>query len=220
MYRESEYLMLSGIQHFCFCKRQWALIHVEQQWADNGATMEGSLLHERADDPFSAEHRPDRIVMRAVSVSSAGLGLSGKLDILEWIRDENGICFEGEQGKWRPNIVEYKRGSEKPDMRDEVQLMAQAICLEEQYGCTIASCDLFYMNTHRRVTVDLNAELRRQTFRLAEQMHEMFRAGITPNAQEYRKCRLCSLVNVCLPRLTKKRTSVTNYVRNAVREDA
>lgn len=107
-YKEEDYLMLSGIQHFYFCKRQWALIHIEQQWADNQATMEGNYLHERADDPFFTESRKNIIISRAVPVSSSVLGLSGILDVLEFHKEESGVILPDKDGYWVPQIVEYK----------------------------------------------------------------------------------------------------------------
>ena len=214
--------MLSGIQHFAFCKRQWALIHIEQQWSENGATAEGQLLHERADDPEFTEKRGDIIITRAVPVSSEVLGLSGRLDVLEFHRDAEGIRLEGWNGTWQPNIVEYKRGHSKPDERDAVQLMAQAICIEEKYGCILGGGDIFYNETRKRERIEFTAALREKTYGLAKEMHRLFREGKTPEAAEHRRCSLCSLKDICMPRITKKRVSVENYMRRMMggEEDA
>lgn len=112
-YREEDYLTISGIQHFCFCPRQWALIHVEQQWAENLLTVEGDILHARAHERDRLEKRGERYVTRAMPVSSARLGVSGILDVLEWQEDDDGISITGREGRYRPVPVEYKRGEAK-----------------------------------------------------------------------------------------------------------
>lgn len=109
IYREEEYLQLSGLQHFAFCRRQWALIHVEQQWKENLRTVEGNLLHGRAHDEQARERRGDTLILRGLSVSSSVLGISGKCDVVEFHADPNGVPLNGETGLWAPIPVEYKR---------------------------------------------------------------------------------------------------------------
>lgn len=130
MYSEDEYLMLSGIQHFLFCKRQWALIHIEGVWTENSFTAEGQIIHQKVDKPFIKEKRKDLIISRAVPVSSKKLGLSGRLDVIEFYKADVGIELRNRIGKWKPVIIEYKRGKKKKFYYDDVQLMAQAICVE------------------------------------------------------------------------------------------
>ena len=139
-YDDDEMLMLSGIQHFVFCPRQWALIHIEQAWADNRLTVEGHLLHKQADNPFYRQKNGEYISLRSVSISSKKLGLYGLTDVVELHTSdssENCIIHPSYQGYWKPYPVEYKRGHEKSDERDEVQLAAQAICLEEMHNIRI-----------------------------------------------------------------------------------
>ena len=176
MYTDDDLLMLSGIQHFAFCERQWALIHIEQQWAENMRTVEGTHMHERVDDPFASEVRGSVITLRSVSMVSYRLGLYGVADVVEFIRSENeeGVGMEGYPGKWCPVPVEYKRGKPKPDERDEVQLCAQAICLEEMFNTKILRGSLYYAETRRRVIVELTAELRQTVFEISRKMHELF----------------------------------------------
>lgn len=212
-YDEDAFLMLSGIQHFYFCKRQWALIHVEQQWAENQATMEGNYLHERADDPFLVESRKNFFISRAVPVSSAFLGLSGILDVLEFHQDHNGIVIPGKTGLWRPHIVEYKHGKPKKDLRDQVQLTAQVMCLEEQYHCQIMQGSFYYHTVNRRQNVPITEELRQLTKQLADEMHEIYRTGKTPKAEVKKNCQKCSLYDLCMPRLTKRKSSVKHYMQ-------
>lgn len=117
-YKEDEYLMLSGIQHYYFCKRQWGLIHIDQQWAENSYTVEGQQLHAKADNPAIKEKRKDMFISRAIHVSSSSLGLSGVLDVVEFYKKMNGISFAGKKGTWQPYIVEYKRGKPKKKMSE------------------------------------------------------------------------------------------------------
>ena len=111
MYDEDEFLALSGIQHFAFCRRQWALIHIEQAWADNVLTAQGELMHKRAHDEELRERRGDTLVVRGLSVHSRALGLSGKCDVVEFRKNSHGHTLTGEDGLWRAVPVEYKRGS-------------------------------------------------------------------------------------------------------------
>ena len=216
-YADDELLALSGIQHFHFCPRQWALIHVEQQWADDRRTAEGLLIHERANDPFITEVRGQVVVTRAVPLLSRSLGLRGVADVVEYTRSSDGIVLSGRDGWWAVRPVEYKRGKPKPDERDEVQVCAQAICLEEQLGCRIDSADLYYHEPRRRHEVILTDELRNTVADHAREMHALFRAGTTPPATaDARRCTHCSLRDLCMPGLTRKRASVRSYVRRHV----
>ena len=162
-YDDENFLMLSGIQHIAFCERQWALIHIEQQWGENVLTVEGHHLHEHADDPFFTEKRKDMIRFRSVQLASKKLGLYGRADIVEWRladgEDQNAVQLAGYNGKWVPTPIEYKHGHPKPDERDEVQLCAQAICLEEAYGILIGKGALYYGETRHRHEVEFNENL-------------------------------------------------------------
>ncbi len=217
-YADDELLSLSGIQHFHFCKRQWALIHIERQWEDNLRTTEGHFLHKRVDDPFFTESRGDVIISRGFPLVSHNLGLYGVADVIEYIRSENGISLPGHEGLWRMNPVEYKRGKPKIDERDEVQLCAQAMCLEEMFNVDIKRADFYYNEIRRRFHLRLTDELRSLVCSLADEMHDLFKKGITPAADSSRNCRLCSLVDVCVPKLTKKKISVDRYIRKHVKD--
>ena len=154
MYSDDDMLMLSGIQHFRFCPRQWALIHIDQQWAENRLTMEGHIMHKRVDDPFYRQKCGDFISLRSVSVASRQLGLYGVSDVVELhpTEDEkNSIMHPKYPGLWQPYPVEYKHGRPKRNEVDEVQLAAQTMCLEEQYGITIPCGAFFYGEIRQRV---------------------------------------------------------------------
>lgn len=220
-YTEDEMLMLSGIQHYMFCPRQWALIHVEQQWNDNRLTVEGEVMHRHVDDPFYRQKDGDTIVLRAVSVASRNLGLYGITDVVELIHSDsphNAITHPKYQGYWKPHPVEYKRGRNKPDERDEVQLAAQVICLEEMYGISIDYGALYYGETRHREEIHISDSLRTLTAQLAKEMHEIYQQGRTPRAVKQPHCKNCSLVDLCIPQLTQK-NRVSHYLNQYLYEE-
>lgn len=136
-YKEDDFLMLSGLQHFIFCRRQWALIHIEQQWAENERTVDGHLFHKNAHDAEMTEKRGDLIITRGLHIKSPGLGIAGVCDVVEFHRSADGITLFSYDGLWQPYPVEYKKGKPKTDGSDEAQLCAQAMCLEEMLVCHI-----------------------------------------------------------------------------------
>lgn len=210
-YEESEYLQLSGLQHFRFCRRQWALIHIEQQWAENLRTVEGEILHERAHDAGLREKRGEHLITRDMRVASGTLGISGACDVLEFHRSESGIPLPGQEGLWQPFPVEYKRGSPKEHTADALQLCAQAMCLEEMLCCDIPQGALYYGEIRRRETVDLSAELRREVTDCLREMHGYYRRGYTPKVKPQKACNACSLKELCLPKLMRAK-SVKAYI--------
>jgi CRISPR-associated exonuclease Cas4 len=227
MHSDDDLLMLSGIQHFAFCERQWALIHIEQQWAENMRTVEGNHMHERVDDPFAREVRGSIVTLRSVSLVSYRLGLSGVADVVDFLRSENGegIEMSGYPGKWKPVPIEYKRGKPKPDERDEVQLCAQALCLEEMYSTldrlelSIEKGFLFYGETRHRHEVVFNQELRNLVEDYAQKMHEIFDKGLTPLAVYKIHCKACSLVEICNPKAFDHPRKVNDYLKNVLETD-
>lgn len=217
-YPDSDLLMLSGIQHFAFCRRQWALIHVEQQWQENVLTFSGRELHERADDPFFNESRGDLLIIRSLPLVSRSLGLYGVADVVEFHRDPGGVKLAQRPGRWRPHPVEYKLGQPKGDDRDLVQLCAQGICLEERFGMPVAAGDLFYGRTRRRQPVAFDGALKERVRQLAVEMHELFEQGITPPAEYRTACKSCSLMEICLPG-SKSKKSVQRYLEEALQKN-
>lgn len=170
-------LMLSGIQHFRFCPRQWALIHIEQQWDDNRLTIEGQIMHKHVDDPFYRQKCGDFITLRAVNIASRELGLYGIADAIELIpasTSENTICHPKYPGRWNPIVVEYKHGKPKRNEIDEVQLAAQVMCLEEMYDIHIEYGVFFYGEIRHRVSVDISDTLRGIVKECTESMHDIF----------------------------------------------
>jgi CRISPR-associated exonuclease Cas4 len=170
-----------------FCERQWALIHIEQAWAENVLTVDGKHFHERTDDPFEDETRKDIRIVRAVPIISKKLGLRGVADVVEFQRTEeeiNGVTIrmKNRKGWWRPYPVEYKRGRPKRDDRDAVQLCAQAIALEEMLNVKIDSGFLYYEQLRRREYIAFNKMLRDRVEDLSKKMHQLMACGKTPKA--------------------------------------
>ena len=211
-YSEDEYLQLAGLQHFFFCRRRWALIHIEQQWADNFKTVDGSLMHKAAHDKSFFESRGDLLITRGMNVFSATLGVAGECDVVEFVRHKQGITLRGKAGTWQPYPVEYKRGSYNEDAGDRLQLCGQAMCLEEMLCCTIPEGALYYGETRRRMVVEFVPELRQQVKDSLSEMHELYRRGYTPKVKPKKSCRACSLVELCLPKLYGVK-SAKDYLR-------
>lgn len=218
MYSEEDYLQLSGIQHFAFCRRQWALIYIEQQWVENLRTAEGRLMHKNAHDTQFRETRGDVITVRGMRVSSSTYGISGECDVVEFRKDDiNGITINGLDGKYTIVPVEYKRGTPKQDDCDVVQLCAQALCLEEMLCCEISQGYLFYGETRRRTPVLLDDRIREKTSQLIGEMHRLYDRRWTPAAKKKKACNACSLKDICLPGITVK--SAVSYVREMMGTD-
>lgn len=216
-FKEEEYLQLSGLQHFSFCRRQWALIHIEQQWAENLRTVDGRILHEKAHDGSSREKRGDLLITRDMSIHSPTLGVSGSCDVVEFHRGAVGIPLPDQEGLWQPYPVEYKRGSPKTTDADRLQLCAQAMCLEEMLCCDIPEGALFYGEIRRREVVGLDEDLRSQVRGLLSEMHDLCRRSHTPKVKPAKECNACSLKELCLPKLARKR-SVADYLRKNMEE--
>ena len=227
MYSDEELLMLSGIQHFAFCERQWALIHIEQQWAENMRTVEGNHMHTRVDNPFENETRGNVVTLRSVSMVSYKLGLFGVADVVEYVRVDNiaGVSLKNKKGLWFPVPIEYKRGKPKFDERDDVQLCAQAICLEEMYeinsgvNLKIDKGYLYYGETKHRHEVLLDEKLRSKVESYSASMHKFFEEGFTPSPIYKSHCKSCSLLEICNPRFFDKPRIVDNYLKNAFEID-
>lgn len=218
-YTEDEYLQLSGIQHFSFCRRQWALIHLEQQWAENLRTAEGDILHDRAHDEGFSEKRGDILTVRGLRIQSPGLGVSGSCDVVEFTADEGGAALSGRSGRWRPYPVEYKRGRAKEIDADRLQLCCQAMCLEDMLCCDVPEGALYYGEARRRERVELTDELRGQVRAMLMEMHDYQKRGYTPKVKTGAHCRACSLNELCLPKLCGN-LSAEAYLRAQLETEA
>lgn len=216
-YNEEDFLALSGIQHFTFCRRQWALIHIEQAWKDNLLTVEGNILHERAHNSALAETRGDVIITRGMPVFSRTLGTNGVCDVVELHRNNNGVRLNGRDGLFLPVPVEYKRGKPKEGDEDVLQLAAQAICLGEMLGCDVPEGFLYYGEPSRRTRVAIDAEIKEKVSSAFAEMHELYARRYTPRVKPTKACGNCSLKDLCLPKLLKKRP-VSEYLSDRIKE--
>lgn len=209
MYSEDDFIQLSALQHFIFCRRQCALIHIEQAWSENLFTAEGRVMHEKAHEEQFETCDGVRIE-RGMPLRSCELGLSGKADVVEFHKVAG-------MKKWIPFPVEYKRGKPKRDDSDKVQLCAQALCLEEMLKMEVSQGALFYGKTKRRFTVCFDEVLRQKTKEAARQLHEFINAGATPKPVYAPKCDSCSLIDVCMPKTIKQNCSVREYLSEEIK---
>ncbi len=230
MYAEDQLQPLSALQHLSFCERQCALIHIEQVWRDNVLTIEGTHLHERVDGTGRRfETRGDIRITRGLPLRSFRLGIAGRADVVEFHRlPENlkdaepedslapGVPLEGASGLWRPFPVEYKRGTVSDPLPNQVQLCAQALCLEEMLGVVVPDGALFHGAPQRRVDIVFDTALRQRTEAAAQRLHELLASRETPPATKTAACRNCSLVELCRPDVGNRRRSARRYLRDAV----
>ncbi|MEA4849014.1 MAG: CRISPR-associated protein Cas4 [Clostridiaceae bacterium] len=216
-YKEEDFLLLSGIQHFVFCKRQWALIHIEQQWQENLRTIEGEILHDKTHDNTIKESRGDLIISRDMGIFSSSLGLTGACDVVEFHSASDGVNIFGRDGTYKPVPVEYKRGKPKENEADALQLCAQTICLEEMLLCEISEAFLFYGEIRRRLKVVLDEVLRDRVKAIAREMHELYDRRYTPKVKPSKSCNACSLTEICMPKLCKN-PSAAYYINKNLSE--
>lgn len=195
------YLLISGIQHYLFCPRQWGLIHIEQQWAENYFTASGEIMHNRVHDSDSSYKRKELLSLMSLRVFSDKLKIEGVCDAVEFRSDENGVELFGRPGRWSIMPVEYKRGESKADQSDILQVVAQATCLEEMFGCRIEKCAIYYGKTHSRDYVQLDSSIREKLIKTLDEMHKFYDRHITPKTQKNSKCKSCSLIDICVPSL-------------------
>lgn len=219
MYEESEFLQLSGIQHFAFCRRQWSLIHVECQWQENVRTVEGRLLHEYAHDNSIKEKRGDLIISRGMVIHSRELGISGECDVVEFHKSEKGVPLVGREGNYQVIPIEYKKGKPKTNDVDLLQLAAQALCLEEMLCCQIPRGYLYYGETRHREKVEFTEELRENVAKMFREMHKYYAQRYTPKVKMGKGCHACSLKDICLPVLNKE-SSVKRYMEARMKEES
>ena len=216
-YKEDDYLMISGIQHFQFCRRQWALIHLEQQWEDNVHTVIGEIMHEKVHDPYLKEKRKDILITRALPVFSRSMGLSGECDVVEFHRQEEGVRLFGHRGLYKVYPIEYKKGKPKVSEEDILQLTAQAMCLEEMLSAKITEGAIFYGSTRRRECVEITEERKLRVKQIASEMHQYYDRKYTPQVKSSQRCKSCSLREICMPGLTRT-VSVEQYMHQMLED--
>ena len=242
MFSEDQLLPLSALQHWLYCPRQCGLIHLEQVWAENKFTAEGQVLHQKAHEGTDESKAGVRIT-RSLPVRSFMLGISGQCDIVEFHPAFGDSKFEisdlkGEaEGDFKLQIanckcvpraartqrvvpVEYKRGKPKSHRADEVQLCAQALCLEEMLGTRVSSGNLFYGETRRRTLIEFDEPLRQLVTETAEALHAMIDSRVTPLAEyESRRCDACSLIDLCQPKAMRFKRGVQTWFSTALKSE-
>jgi CRISPR-associated exonuclease Cas4 len=204
LFPEEDLLPISALQHWLYCPRQCALIHLEQAWAENKFTAEGRVMHERAHDGLD-ESRSGLRITRGLPAASCTLGITGQCDVVEFHAD----------GTIRP--VEYKRGKPKDHRADEVQLCAQAMCLEEMRQITIMAGDLYYGEKRRRTEVLFDNDLRTLVQETINAFRHCIHSGITPLADyDPRRCDACSLIEQCQPHALRFKRGVSLWFQAQV----
>lgn len=202
-----EPIMISALQHFVFCPRQCALIHIEQAWDENRFTAEGRIMHEHVHEQGD-ESRGNVRIGRGIPLRSLKLGLVGIADVVEFHRLDKNV--------WQPFPVEYKRGKPKPDDCDSVQLCSQAMCLEEMLSMPVPKGALFYGRTRRRLDVIFDEALRNKTEESARKAHDLIESGVTPPPVFGKRCESCSLIGECMPKKMEKHSSVKRYLKQMI----
>jgi CRISPR-associated exonuclease Cas4 len=204
MTEELEPLPLSALNHLLYCERRCALIHIEGVFEENAFTLEGSLRHEAADTP-GYETRSGVRAVRALPLYSRRLGLSGKADIVEFSRAPG--------GRELPCPIDYKRGARRRWENDDVQLCAQALCLEEMLGVEVPRGAIFHAASKRRREVEFGPQLREATEQAAQRLHQLVRQARIPPAVLKPQCEGCSLKGICMPELSQRAEMVRTASR-------
>ena len=218
MNAEDRLLNISGIQHFVYCRRQWALIHIEQQWEENVLTVSGEQMHQNAHDIHNSEKRGEVLVSRGLPVKSKELGLSDVCDVVEFHKSTDGALLHGHAGYFRIIPVEYKHGKPKEDNCDILQAAAQAICLEEMFCTVVDEIHIYYGKTRHRLKLPLSSDIRTQVKTIGREMHDYYLRRYTPKVKYSRRCSACSLKEICLPKMNKN-ASVKKYISDVLGDD-
>jgi CRISPR-associated exonuclease Cas4 len=216
-FADNERLSLSALKQFVYCKRRFALMFSECEWGSNYKIVEGDILHERVDNPYFNEKRGDVHISRSVPIFSDSLNLYGIADIVEFIKDEQGVKISGKKGLWRLNPIEYKNGKPEKSNADNYQLCAQTMCLEEMFKTEIKYGAIFYGKIKRRVQVDFTDELRENVRGQVQKMHELLSRQEIPPKAEDQNCSLCSLIDVCMPNIFDKHKSSKEQILSSLR---
>lgn len=219
--REEEYVLLSALQHFLFCPRQCALAYIEMQWKDNYLTAKGNILHEKAHADVT-EKRKDLYSVHGLRLVSKNHAISGMADVVEFNQADGEIegktCrLKGKDGFWIPVPVEYKKGKAHASDANNVQLCAQAFCLEEMLDVSISEGVIYHGDEKRRETVILDDALRELTIETINNTRALIESGRTPLAEYDNRCRSCSLYDICMPEVSGRKSR--GYVNSIFEAD-
>lgn len=212
MEEENDYVLLSRIQHFVFCRRQWGLIELENQWADNFLTYSGSLLHQKADNPYLFEKRKEVIIARSLPLVSHIHKLFGIADVVEFTKADEGVAIKKKRGLYQISPVEYKRGKEKQNNCDKLQLCAQALCLEEMFNTQISYGYIYYGELKKRIEIAIDESLRHELQKVISEILEYKQCKETPKEKYSKKCEGCSLNLICVPKLKSQHKKYLNEI--------
>ena len=223
VFSDSDLLPISRLADIEFCERRAALHLIEMTWEDNVHTAGGSIMHEHVHDDQPPEKRGSVITVRGLWVRSLRYGLAGKADVVEMHRvddsDVTGAIIFGHQGRWQVYPVEYKPGRLQPQLSFQIQLCAQAICLEEMLGCAVQEGTIYYGKPRRRLAVNFDDTLREKTKEMVRRLHELVATGRTPQTRYEKKCDKCSLLSACMPKVTGARRSIQGYIARAIGQE-
>ena len=220
MFDEEDLLPISALQHFVFCPRRCALVHIEQVWMENQFTVEGDILHERVDE-LGRESRVTLIVSHVLGIRSLRFGVAGKVDVVEFrssIDVQRGCTLAGKEGRWTPYPIEYKRGSPRRGFGDDIQICAQALCLEEMLGCSVNAGSIYYASTRKRREILFSGPLREQTTAAILGLRSLMVEGVTPPPVYGKKCDTCSLFDLCQPKVPLSGRDPARYVTRYLEE--
>lgn len=216
---DSERIHISAIKQYAYCKRRFGLMFIDCEWGSNYKIIEGDIMHEKVDDPFIKEKRKDVIISRSVPVFSKSLDLYGIADAVEFIKNSEGTRIQGKKDLWGINPIEYKNGKPEKSNADNLQLCAQAIALEEMFGCQIYSGEIFYGSIKRRIKIELTDDLKGRVRDIVEEIRYLFSRQIVPQKPENQNCALCSLIDICMPEIFTKRKTNKQQIYNLIKEE-
>ena len=201
MFTEDDFIHINALQHYMFCRRQCALVYVEDVWQENVLTIRGSILHEKIDSENYETRRGVKSVFN-LRIHSYRLGIVGKCDVVEFRKGASATLV---------TPVEFKAGKPKCDNTDKVQLCAQVLCLEEMLSTTIPEAEFFYGKIRRRVPVEMDSSLREQTENVVQGVRELLSKQIVPKMEYHSHCRSCSLEQICMPKVLNDK-KIKNYL--------
>ena len=216
MFSDEDLLSISGLRQLAFCERRWVLVHMEMEWNENALTIEGKHMHEFIHEQGTNISSGMRMT-RGLHLRSLILGLYGVADLVEFHDQDEGTQLPGLTGCWVPYPVEYKRGRKRYDSADEVQLCAQALCLEEMLGVTVPKGAVYYGQPRRRMEIDISQDLREEVERLCSRARELYISGHSPHPRFGKHCSNCSLENICMPGIINGDKS-SKYVAKLLKE--
>ena len=221
MYDDEELILISGLQHLAFCERQWMLIHVEKLWAENILTIEGSHLHSNVHQTGS-KSRGDVKLSTGLQLRSSRLGLYGVADMVEFHRDDDlGVAvraFGDDKKRWTPYPIEYKRGRKRWDIADEIQLCAQAICLEEMLQVDIHRGAVYDGEPKHRTEIELTQKLRLETEERCERARALMTGIAQPDYKHGKQCKNCSMNEFCMPEDVSEEDHSARYIARLYRD--